>query len=112
MPRQRSLSMTGMAVLKAIAAGYSYGFDIMDVCAGFGASEAHLHCTGPRSVHFGLTTGHGRHRAARLVSWNHSWRLAASPRLDGLPSPLSFRTARPDPRRNLDYRDVAPLQDA
>ena len=31
MPRRRSLSMTGMAVLKAIAAGYSYGFDIMDV---------------------------------------------------------------------------------
>ncbi len=31
MPRQRSLSMTGMAVLKAIAAGYNYGFDIMDV---------------------------------------------------------------------------------
>ena len=31
MARQRSLSMTGMAVLKAIAAGYRYGFDIMDV---------------------------------------------------------------------------------
>ena len=31
MPRRRSLSMTGMAVLKAIAAGYRYGFDIMDV---------------------------------------------------------------------------------
>jgi len=31
MSRLRSLSMTAMAVLKAIAAGYSYGFDIMDV---------------------------------------------------------------------------------
>lgn len=31
MARQRALSMTGMAVLKAIAAGYRYGFDIMDV---------------------------------------------------------------------------------
>lgn len=31
MARRRSLSMTGMAVLKAIAAGYRYGFDIMDV---------------------------------------------------------------------------------
>ena len=31
MSRRRSLSMTAMAVLKAIAAGYSYGFDIMDI---------------------------------------------------------------------------------
>jgi len=31
MPKRRSLSMTAIAVLKAIAAGYSYGFDIMDV---------------------------------------------------------------------------------
>jgi DNA-binding PadR family transcriptional regulator len=31
MPKRRSLSMTGMAILKAIAAGYRYGFDIMDV---------------------------------------------------------------------------------
>ena len=31
MAKQRALSMTGMAVLKAIASGYRYGFDIMDV---------------------------------------------------------------------------------
>ena len=31
MAKQRALSMTGMAVLKAIASGYKYGFDIMDV---------------------------------------------------------------------------------
>lgn len=31
MGTKRALSMTGMAVLKAIAAGYRYGFDIMDV---------------------------------------------------------------------------------
>lgn len=31
MGKQRALSMTAMAVLKAIAAGYRYGFDIMDV---------------------------------------------------------------------------------
>jgi len=31
MAKRRSLSMTAMAVLKAIAAGYRYGFDIMDV---------------------------------------------------------------------------------
>ncbi len=31
MPKKRSLSITAMAVLKAIAAGYRYGFDIMDV---------------------------------------------------------------------------------
>ena len=31
MAKKRALGMSGMAVLKAIAAGYSYGFDIMDV---------------------------------------------------------------------------------
>lgn len=31
MTKKRALSMTAMAVLKAIAAGYRYGFDIMDV---------------------------------------------------------------------------------
>ena len=31
MGRRRSLSITAMAVLKAIAAGYRYGFDMMDV---------------------------------------------------------------------------------
>jgi DNA-binding PadR family transcriptional regulator len=31
MGTRRSLSLTGMAVLKAIAAGYRYGFDIMDI---------------------------------------------------------------------------------
>jgi DNA-binding PadR family transcriptional regulator len=31
MANKRTLSMTAMAILKAIAAGYRYGFDIMDV---------------------------------------------------------------------------------